>query len=60
MTKELVSPLIADELAKTPGIVGDAVYAAGKYAAGASMFEALVMDDNYEEFLTLPAYRAIA
>ena len=60
VTKELVSPLIADELTKTPGIVGDAVYAAGKYADGATMFEALVMDDNYEEFLTLPAYRAIA
>ena len=60
VTKEMVKPLIKDELAKTPGIVGDAVYAAGKYAEGAAMFERLVMDDNYEEFLTLPAYRAIA
>lgn len=60
VTKALVSPLIAEELAKTPAIVGDAVYAAGKYIEGAAMFEALVMDDSYEEFLTLPAYRAIA
>ena len=60
VTKEMVAPLIADELTKTPDIVGDAVYATGKYAEGAAMFEALVMDDNYEEFLTLPAYRAIA
>ena len=60
VTKEMVTPLIKDELAKTPGIVGDAVHAAGKYAEGAVMFERLVMDDNYEEFLTLPAYRAIA
>ena len=60
VTKEMVTPLIADELTKTPDIVGDAVYATGKYAEGAAMFEALVMDDNYEEFLTLPAYRAIA
>ena len=60
VTKEMVIPLIKDELAKTPGIVGDAVYATGKYVEGAAMFEGLVMDDNYEEFLTLPAYRAIA
>jgi malate synthase len=60
VTKEMVKPLIADELAKTPSIVGQAAYAAGKYAEGAAMFETLVMDDNYEEFLTLPAYRAIA
>ena len=60
VTKEMVTPLIKDELAKTPAIVGDAVYASGKYAEGAAMFENLVMDDNYEEFLTLPAYRAIA
>jgi malate synthase len=60
VTKEMVTPLIADELKKTPGIVGDAAYVAGKYAEGAAMFETLVMDNNYEEFLTLPAYRAIA
>ena len=60
VTREMVLPLIADELSKTPAIVGDAVYASGKYVAGAAMFKALVMDDNYEEFLTLPAYRAIA
>jgi malate synthase len=60
VTKEMIAPLIKDELAKTPAIVGDAVYMTGKYVEGAAMFEALVMDDNYEEFLTLPAYRAIA
>lgn len=60
VSKEIVKMLIADELTKTPGIAGQAAYAAGKYVEGASMFEALVMNDNYEEFLTLPAYRAIA
>ncbi len=60
VTKELVKPLIAEELAKTPAIVGQAAYEAGKYREGAAMFETLVMDDRYEEFLTLPAYRAIA
>jgi len=60
VTKEMVSQLTDDELKKTPGIVGDAAYAAGKYVEGAAMFEKLIMDDVYEEFLTLPAYRAIA
>jgi malate synthase len=60
VTKEMVFQLTADELKKTPGIVGDAVYATGKYAEGAAMFETLILNDNYEEFLTLPAYRAIA
>ena len=60
VTKELVFQLTADELRKTPGIVGDAAYAAGKYAEGAAMFETLILNDNYEEFLTLPAYRALA
>jgi malate synthase len=60
VTKEMVKPLIADELAKTPSIVGQAAYDAGKYLEGAAMFEKLVMDDVYEEFLTLPAYRAMA
>ena len=60
VTKEMVKVLIADELTKTPDIAGAAAYAAGKYVEGAAMFEALIMDDNYEEFLTLPAYRAIA
>jgi malate synthase len=56
----MVSALTRDELAKTPAIVGDAVYTSGKYAEGARLFEQLVLDDRYEEFLTLPAYRAIA
>ena len=60
VNKEMVKALIVDELARTPGIVGDEVYSSGKYAEGAAMFEKLVMGDNYEEFLTLPAYRAIA
>jgi malate synthase len=59
VTKELVSQLTADELIKTPAIVGQDAYAAGKYVEGAKLFEQLVLNDNYEEFLTLSAYRAI-
>jgi malate synthase len=59
VSKELVSALTRDELTKTPGIVGDAAYAAGKYVDGANLFEELVLNDSYVEFLTLPAYRAL-
>ena len=60
VSKEMVTALIADELGKTPAIAGEAAFQAGKYIEGAAMFEQLIMDDHYEEFLTLPAYRAIA
>ena len=60
VTRAMVAALTKVELTMTPAIVGDAVFAAGKYVEGAAMFESLIMDDNYEEFLTLPAYRAIA
>jgi len=56
----MVKALIADELKLTPAIAGEEAYAAGKYVEGAAMFEDLIMNDIYEEFLTLPAYRAIA
>jgi malate synthase len=60
VTKELVTQLTADELAKTPSIVGKEAYANGKYEVAAKMFEQLSKSDEYVEFLTLPAYAAIA
>ena len=59
VNKEMVSALVADELSKTPGMVGAEAYASGKYVQGAALLEKLILDDVYEEFLTLPAYRAI-
>jgi malate synthase len=60
VTKELVTRLTADELAKTPSIVGTETYANGRYVEAARMFEQLSESDEYVEFLTLPAYAAIA
>jgi malate synthase len=39
--------------------LGEAAWAAGKYAEGAKLFEQITADDNYVEFLTLPAYERI-
>jgi malate synthase len=39
--------------------LGEEAYAAGKYEDGARLFERITVDDNYVEFLTLPAYQLI-
>jgi malate synthase len=59
VTQALFREMLADELKKTPSIVGADAYAAGKYAQGAKLFEEITTSDDYVEFLTLPAYRAI-
>ncbi len=59
VTRELFHEILRDELAKTPSIVGADAYAAGRYAEGARLFEDITTSDDYVEFLTLPAYRAI-
>jgi malate synthase len=60
VTRELFTAILADELAKTPSIVGAEAYAAGKYVEGAKLFGEITASDDYVEFLTLPAYRALA
>ena len=60
VTGELFHELMADELRKTPSIVGADAYAAGRYADGARLFEEISKSDDYVEFLTLPAYREIS
>ncbi len=59
VTKDLFRRLLADELPKVKTTLGDAAYAAGKYEEGAKLFERITTDDNYVEFLTLPAYELI-
>ena len=59
VTKELFREILADELKKTPGIVGPEAFAAGRYAEGAKLFEEITASDDYVEFLTLPAYEKL-
>jgi malate synthase len=60
VTRALFHEILVDELAKTPAIVGEEAFAAGKYAEGAKLFEEITASDDYVEFLTLPAYDALA
>ncbi len=59
VTVELFDKLLAEELPKVKGYLGDEAYAAGRYEDGARLFEKITADDNYVEFLTLPAYERI-
>jgi malate synthase len=54
VTVELFQQLLGEELAKVK-----AAYTEGKYDEGAKLFEKITTDDQYVEFLTLPAYQLI-
>jgi malate synthase len=56
VTKELFRELVPEELERVRGILGEQSYAAGKYEEAAKMFEELTLNDEFVEFLTLPAY----
>jgi len=54
VTAELFRKLLAEELAKVKNAGAE-----GKLDEGAKLFEKITTDDQYVEFLTLPAYRLI-
>jgi len=56
VTVELFRKLLAEELPKVREYLGAVAWKAGKYDEGARLFEKITTDDNYVEFLTLPAY----
>lgn len=59
VTKDLFSALLAEELPKVRTYLGEEAWRSGKYEEGAKLFERITSDDNYVEFLTLPAYALI-
>jgi len=59
VTKELFKKLLAEELPKVRTYLGDEAWKAGKYEEGGRLFEEITTNDNYVEFLTLPAYGLI-
>jgi malate synthase len=59
VTKSLFRHLLAEELPKVRQYVGEEAWAAGNYSESAALFEKITSDDNYVEFLTLPAYERI-
>ncbi len=56
VTRALFQDLVPQELAKVRQILGEQQYAAGEYEEAARMFEKLTLDEDFVDFLTLPAY----
>ena len=59
ITLELYEDLRDDEIEEIRQTVGSASYQSGYYVQAICMFNKLVVQDKWEEFLTLPAYELI-
>jgi malate synthase len=56
VTIELFRQVLAEELDKIRGAVGEQPFTTGKYALAAQLMDRLVASDEFVDFLTLPAY----
>jgi len=56
VTADLVQRVLDEELGKIRDVVGTDRYTHGNYATAGDLFRTLTTADEYEEFLTIPAY----
>jgi malate synthase len=56
VTVEVFRQLLAEELDKIRGSVGEQAFVPGKFALAAQLMDRIVSSDEFVEFLTLPAY----
>jgi malate synthase len=56
VTVELFHQLLADELNKIKGVVGEQQYATRKFNEAAQLLDSIITEEQFVEFLTLPAY----
>src|SRR5437762_1371853 len=56
VTKELFSQVLEEELGKIKAQIGNGVYDKHKFARAHDLFAKITTDDEFAEFLTLPAY----
>jgi len=59
VTLDLFRRVLGEELAALRRRFGDGPYSAGKYDEAAQMFDAIIANDDLEEFLTLRAYERL-
>ncbi len=59
ITYELYQELLPEELDKMRAYVGDENYENGKFTEATSLFDRLIKEKEFIEFLTLPAYELI-
>jgi malate synthase len=55
----LIRRLMDEEMTKIEKLVGEARFAAGHYGDASAMFLDMVVADEFEDFLTLPAYEKV-
>jgi malate synthase len=54
----MVRAMVPEELSKIRGLLGPA-FAEGRYEEASRIVDELIQNDNFVEFLTLPAYERI-
>jgi malate synthase len=59
ITYELYEQLRDEEIEKIKAYIGQENYATGQFAKAIELFDELVGNEAYTEFLTLPAYELI-
>jgi malate synthase len=59
ITPEWVRKVEDEELEKVRAAVGDERFSAGRYDEARELFEQVALADDFEEFLTLPAYERL-
>ena len=60
VTEDLVRDIEREELAKIKTAVGDEFYGKGRYDEAQAIFEQVALSDDFQEFLTRPAYEHLA
>lgn len=59
VTYELVEDIMEEELGKMKDQLGEEAFVKGNYQEAAKIFDQLIKADEFEEFLTLPAYEQL-
>ncbi len=57
VTLDLFHEMLAEELTKIRGIVGEEAWKSGTYELAGKLFDQITLNDDLEEFLTLRAYK---
>ncbi len=59
ITKEYFGVLMKEELKKIKNTIGDDQFTKGKFSEASDIFNNMSTSTEFEEFLTLPAYKLI-
>jgi malate synthase len=60
ITPGLVREVVGSELAAIGEQVGETPYTSGEFEAARELFEKVALSDDFDDFLTLPAYDMVA